>query len=341
LLQRQHLLERVDEAPLAMVEHLLGLQAQDVLPPYLSLAARLVDPDPLPLSDALTDRRAVRVLLMRGTIHLVTADDALLLRPWVQPFLTGLVRTADYGRGFPLEQHDAVVATRDLLEPGPLTGAELGRRLASAYPVLTASRATALAKTLTPLVQLPPRATWGRSGGQVYSPLTTWLGRPEVDPDPAEIVRRWLRAYGPGTPADVTTWSGVTRLRPVFAALGDELVRHQDERGREVFDLAGLPLADPEVPAPVRLLGVYDNLWLSHQERTRVTTRERRRAWMGLNGGMDATVFVDGMLEGLWRRTPSGPVDVRLLRPLTRTEQAELDEEVVRVEKLLATPAAD
>jgi hypothetical protein len=124
----------------------------------------------------------------------------------------------------------------------------------------------------------------------------------------------------------------------VFTALGDELVRYQDERGRVLFDLAGLAVAEADVPAPVRLLGVYDNLWLSHHERTRVTTPEGRHAWMGPNGGMDATVFVDGMLEGLWRRTPGGAVDVRLLRALTRSEQAELDDEVARVEKLLVTP---
>ncbi len=339
LLQRQHLLERAAVPPLTMVEHLLGLQAQDVLPPYLSLAARLADPDPHPLSDALTERRAVRVLLMRGTIHLVTGDDARTLRPWVQPFLTRSARTADYGRDFPVEQYDVLVAEAgDLLATGPVPGGELGERLAARHPGITPSRATALAKTLTALVQLPPRGTWGHSGGQVYSPLATWLGQPLLDPDPATVVRRWLRAYGPGTPADVSTWSGVTRLRPVLHALGEELVRYQDERGRAVLDLAGLPVAAADVPAPVRLLGVYDNLWLSHQERTRVTTPERRQAWMGLNGGTGATVFVDGMLEGLWRRTATGAVDVRMLRSLTRAEQAELDDEVGRVEELLRTP---
>ena len=339
LLQRQHLLERVDVAPLAMVEHLLGLQAQDVLPPYLSLAARLTDPDPHPLSAALADRSAVRVLLMRGTLHLVTADDALVLRPWVQPFLTSSARTADFGRGFPVEEQDGLVAEADaLLAEGPLTGAELGERLAATRPSLTASRATALAKTLAALAQLPPRGRWGQPGGQVYLPLTTWLERPLTEPEPAEIVRRWLRAYGPGSPADVSTWSGVRGMREVFAGLGEELVRYDDERGRATYDLAGLPLADAGTPAPVRLLGVYDNLWLSHSERSRVTTPEQRRAWSGPNGGSDATVFVDGMLAGLWRRTPTGAVDLRLFRELTATERTELDDEVGRVEALLRTP---
>ena len=339
LLQRQHLLERVDVAPLAMVEHLLGLQAQDVLPPYLSLAARLTDPDPHPVSAALADRTAVRVLLMRGTLHLVTADDALVLRPWVQPFLTASVRSADFGRAFPAEEYDGLVAeTGALLAPGPLTGAELGERLAATRPSLTASRATALAKTLAALAQLPPRGRWGLPGGQVYLPLAEWLERPPAEPEPGEIVRRWLRAYGPGSPADVTTWSGVRGMREVFAGLGEELVRYEDERGRTTYDLADLPLVDPATPAPVRLLGVYDNLWLSHSERTRVTTPEHRRAWMGLNGGTDATVFADGMLAGLWRRTPGGGVDVRLLCDLTTTERSELDDEVGRVEALLRTP---
>jgi hypothetical protein len=308
LLQRQHLLERVAEPPLAMVEHLLGLQAQDLLPPYLSVAARLADPDPRPLSDALAERRAVRVLLMRGTIHLVTAEDALTLRPWVQPFLTGLARTADYGRGFPVERYDALLAdAADVLAAGPLTGAELGQRLAARHPILTPSQATALAKTLTPLVQLPPRGTWGASGGQVYSPLSAWLDRPEVDPDPAEIVRRWLRAYGPATPADMTTWSGVTRLRPVFTALDDQLVRYEDEHGRALFDLAGLPLVDPDVPAPVRLLGVYDNLWLSHSwGPPSVDGRQRRHGRDGVRR-RDARGALAAVSQWRGRRTAAAP----------------------------------
>lgn len=339
LLDRQHLLARSDTTPLAMTEHLLGLQAQDVLPPYLSLAARLHDFDPHDLSSALEDRSAVRLLLMRGTIHLVTAADAWALRPWVQPSLTRMARTADFGRGFPEDAyHQLASATREALADGPLSGRLLGERLTARFPELTPSRATALAKTLTPLVQLPPRGTWGASGGQTYLPLEEWVGGPASDPDPAEVVRRYLRAFGPATPADVTTWSGVTGMRSVFTAMGDELRRDRDERGRVLFDLAELSSAPADLPAPVRLLGVYDNLWLSHAERTRVTTAERRTAWQGANGGADATVFVDGMLEGLWRRTPSGAVDLRLLRSLTRAEQSDLAVEVGRVEQLLALP---
>ena len=80
LLLRQHLLSRTSMPALAMVEHLIGLQAQENLPPYLSLAARLDDFDPLELSGAIERRDAVRFLTMRGTIHVLTPDDALSLR---------------------------------------------------------------------------------------------------------------------------------------------------------------------------------------------------------------------------------------------------------------------
>ncbi|HSV38355.1 MAG TPA: winged helix DNA-binding domain-containing protein, partial [Nocardioidaceae bacterium] len=222
LLQRQHLLERASLSPLAMVEHLLGLQAQDVLPPYLSLFARLHDFEAKALSRTLENRETVRLLVMRGTIHLVTAEDALTLRPFTQPLLTKLVKSADWGRGFPLELYDDVERrTRETLADGPLPVKQLGEILAEVYSDRSPSDCGNLAKSLTALVQLPPRGLWKQPGGQVYSTVETWLDRPLVEQDQEEIVRRYLRAFGPATPADVTAWSGTTGMRDVFKALGD------------------------------------------------------------------------------------------------------------------------
>ena len=105
--------------------------------------------------------------------------------------------------------------------------------------------------------------------------------------------------------------------------------------GRTLLDLDGLALADPDAPAPVRLLGKYDNLWLSHADRTRTTEPAKRQRWMGRNGGAGNTVFVDGMLEGLWR-LDGDRVEVELFRRLTREEQAGLDAEVAALESFLA-----
>ena len=142
----------------------------------------------------------------------------------------------------------------------------------------------------------------------VYQYVDRWVGRPLVEPDVPEIVRRYLRAFGPATAADVTAWSAVTRLGPVVKAM-DDLVVHEDERGKPLYDVPDGELADEDAPAPVRLLGSYDNVWLSHAGRDRVTEPDKRDAWMGVNGGLAHTFFADGMMAGLWRAV-DGRVEV-------------------------------
>ena len=339
LLARQHLLARTTEPPLEMTEHLLGLQAQEPLPPYLSLWSRLRDFDPLTVSGALAGRTAVRVLLMRGTIHLVTPRDALLLRPLVQPMLDRQARTAQNTRpAAAVDPAELATAVRQVLADGPVPFARLGEALGERFPGVPGAALAQRARCELPLVQVPPRGMWGQSGGLVVDLLDAWLG---AGPDPAadlpEVVRRYLRAYGPATPADVTTWSGITGVRSAFTTIADELVSYRDADGRELFDLDGLPLAPEDTPAPVRLLGRYDNVWLSHAARDRVTPdRAKRSRWMGTNGGVGATVFVDGMLEGMWRQTDQGLVDVELFRTLSTAERSGLDDQVSALEQFLS-----
>lgn len=336
LLRRQHLLERVNAPVPETVEHLVGLQAQDVLPPYVGLWARLDGFDPHGLSRLLEERALSRIVLMRGTIHLVTAADCLGLRPLLQDRLERLMKTADwYRRCADVDRGVLVSAASEALEDGPLDGKALGAALATRFPGHTSGDLVNMVRLLMPLLQTPPRGLWKRTGSPTYALAADWHGAPLVPYDPADVVRRYLRAFGPATAADVTTWSGLTGIRSVLAGMPDELVEHEDEHGRTLYDLAGLPLADADEPAPVRLLGKYDNLWLSHADRSRVTEPGRRAAWTGLNGGTGATVFVDGMLEGLWRQV-NGRVEVELFRRLTRAERAGLDAEVAALEELLA-----
>jgi hypothetical protein len=338
LLQRQHLLRRAAMSPLEMTEHLLGLQAQNPLPPYLSLWSRVDGFDPHELSGLLERREVVWIVLMRGTIHLVPAADCMPLRRFVQEALEKQLRGTPFGKrtaGLPYDRLAA--AGRAALREEALTPKALGLTLAEHWPDQEPGDLSNTVRSLLPLLQVPPRGLWQRSGGPRYRTAEDWLGRdlPETV-DPAPLVRRYLRAFGPATAADVTTWSGVTGMAEVLASLREELVEHRDERGRRLVDLAGLTLADGDTPAPVRLLGEYDNLWLSHADRARVTDPERRGRWMGANGGMGRTVFVDGYLEGLWRTAPSGAVDVELFRRLTREEREQLDVEVAAVQELLA-----
>ncbi|GCD88441.1 winged helix DNA-binding domain-containing protein [Nocardioides sp. LS1] len=336
LLQRQHLLERVDLEVPDLVRHLLGLQAQDPLPPYLGLHARLTTFDPYAVSRALTDRSLVRLLTMRGTIHLLTPADALSLRPWVQPALEREVRAnAAIAPARDLAREAFTSAVSSVLAPRSLPVKALGEALTGHFPSVPATALAALARVAAPLVQLPPRGAWKESGGVTYQLVDRWLAAPLAPIDPSDVVRRFLAAFGPATAADVTAWSGVTGLAALVKGMSD-LVVHSDENGRPLYDLPDLPLAHPDAPAPVRLLGTYDNLWLSHAARDRVTAPDPRKRWMGPNGGMAHVVLVDGKLEGLWRLV-DGRVVPELFRPLTVRERSELDDEVARVEVLMAS----
>ena len=342
LLLRQGLLRRAYADPVDVVAHLVGLQAQDNLPPYLALAARIEDFDPRSLSAAIDERRAVRLLTMRGTVHVLAADDALTLRRWTQPALD---RQAGSNAGSRPAAHLAGPALReevlDLVHDGPLPLARLGELLALAHPDVPAAALGHVTRELAPLVQVPPRGLWRRSGGVVYADVERWLGAPQREPDVPGLVLRYLRAFGPARAADVTTWSGVTRLGPILADMAGQLDEHEGPGGRTLYDAPGAPLAIDDVPAPVRLLGTYDNLWLSHADRDRVLAPADRPRWSGPNGGRGNLLLAGGAAAGLWATGgPSGhEVQVEPWRRLTRAERSELDEEVERVQRLLATPA--
>lgn len=336
LLDRQQLLERGSGSPLALITRLVGLQAQESLPPYLSLAARLDAFDPYDVSLALEERRLVRIGCLRGTIHLVEPVDAVTLRPWTEPVRERELKASQNVRpALGVDRESFLAALAEVLADGPLPLSDLSAALGRRFPDVPAAALGALARVVAPLAQLPPRGCWRSSGGVVYDRVDRWTGRPLAEPDVPALVRRYLAAYGPATAADMTAWSGVTRLGPVLAGM-DDLVRHTDPDGRILLDVPDGVLADEDAPAPVRLLGTYDNVWLSHAARDRVTEPGKRRAWMGANGGVGNVVLVDGWLEGIWRVEDGRVRIVDLLRPLTSAEKAGLDEEVERVETLLA-----
>ena len=336
LLLRQGLLERGPGTVGEVCRRLVGLQAQENLPPYLGLEARLTALDPHEVTQGLEDRSLVRILSLRGTIHLLTADDALLVRSWTQPVHERERRASGYVRpALGIDRERFTAAVDDVLADGPLPVSELGERLAEVFPDVPAKALGQHARATEPLVQVPPRGAWKASGGVVYQRLDRWLGRPIPEPDPPALVRRYLAAFGPATAADVTAWSGIPGLA---AVLGDQpdLVRLTHESGATLFDVPGAPLADEAVHAPVRLLGTYDNLWLAHAKRDRVTTPEARQRWAGVNGGSGHVVLVDGQLAGLWAVADGRPSVVELFGRQTRLQQRELDDELERVAVLLA-----
>jgi hypothetical protein len=328
LLARQLLLERQPWSASAALEHLVGMQAQAPDPPYIGLWTRLAGFAAEELAGLVRERAAVRLVLMRGTLHLVTADDCLALRPVLQSALDRQLAGA-FGRKLGGLDLDEVCAYgRQLCDAEPLTLGGLGALLAERWPQHEPFALANVVRNRVPLVQLPPRGLWGESGQAVHGTSEAWLGRPLApDSAPDTLVRRYLAAFGPATVKDVQAWSGLTRIGAVVKRLRPQLRVFQDENGAELYDVPDAPLPDPGTPAPVRFLPEFDNILLAHADRTRILTEEQRRLVFTRNGLIKSTVLVDGFVRAVWRIEDGGLVVEPLGRPLSRRDRAAVERE--------------
>ncbi|WP_413759476.1 winged helix DNA-binding domain-containing protein [Streptomyces sp. MMBL 11-3] len=332
-LERQLLLRRATLSATDAVAHLVGLQAQNVKPPYLALAARLEGFAPQELSAAMEERAAVRIVTLRSTLHTHTADDCLTLRPLVQAARDRELHGFRHGlAGVDLDRLAAVA--RELVEERPRTMKELREALLVRWPDADPSALAIAARCRLPLVQVTPRGLWGRSGQVALTTAEHWLGRPaQPVPAPDATVLRYLAAFGPASVKDMQTWAGLTRLREVFERLRPRLVTFADERGVELFDLPDAPRPAADTPAPARLLPEFDNLLLSHADRSRVVAPHHRgRTWQGNQA--HPTLLVDGFLAGVWRLREAGGESVLTVEPfgtLTGRQRTEVTEEAERL----------
>ena len=437
-LERQLLLRRSPLSAKTAVEHLLGLQAQNVKPPYYALAARLDGFTPEELSGLMADREVVRIVTMRSTIHTHTAADALTLRPLVQPARDR--ELTNFRKGLGGVDLDRLAAlARDLVEAEPRTMKQLREALLTEWPDADPQALAIAARCKLPLVQVTPRGLWGRSGQVALTTAEHWLSRGPADrpiapaatspgatpssaaapggasqgvassgvaaaggvssgvtvsggashaggapgatsstptapgtassaeassaaaspavtsssvtvpaatpsaatesapptwpaettPSPDATVLRYLAAFGPASVKDMQTWAGLTRLRDAFERLRPQLVTFRDESGVELFDLPDAPRPDAQTPAPPRFLPEFDNLLLSHADRTRVVPAEYwGRSWVGNQAY--CTFLVDGFLAGVWRLA-EGALVIEPFGTLPKAQCAELAEEGVRM----------
>jgi hypothetical protein len=335
LLARQHLLTRVPLPVPDMLEHLVGLQAQVPRDPYIGLWSRLGDFNPGALERLLLERQAVRMTLLRTTLHLVTARDAPELRAVLQPVCERGFRSSPFAHRLDGVDVAEVIATgAAILEDRSRTVAELGTLLGARWPTRDREALAYAVRYLVPLVQVPPRGLWRRSAAPRLTTLHAWLslssGDSPTETTPDETVLRYLRAFGPATVADIRTWSWLTALRPVMERLRPHLRSYRDATGRALLDVEDGIFASPYEPAPVRFLGEYDNVFLSHADRSRITGDA---AW-GVAYLRRGAFFVDGFLAGAWRLGETNDralltIEVRThLRP-TEREQVEAEGEAL------------
>jgi Winged helix DNA-binding domain len=333
LLDRQHLLRPARRTTAATIEHLVGMQAQAPLAPYVGLWTRLHAFTPDDLTTLLTGRQAVRVALLRGTIHLVTAEDCLTLRPLLQPFFDRVLRTG-YGRRLPgLDLPTVTDAGRALVDERPRTFSELGAALTERWPGHDPAALAQVIRARVPLVQVPPRGLWGRGGPAAHTSAQAWLGRPLTpDPSPEDLALRYLAAYGPAGVQDLQAWSGLTRLREVIDRLRPRLRTFRDEHGVELFDLPDAPRPDPGTPAPPRFLPEYDNLLRAHADRTRVLTDHHRARLATPNDSPRPAFLVDGLVHGTWKITRSRGAATLTIEPFSPVpDDAALTAEATRL----------
>ena len=308
LLARQLLLQRRPMSARAAIEHLVGMQAQAPNLPYVGLWSRLRGFRHEELSRLVETREAVRISLMRNTIHLVTARDAFGIKPLFMGLgERGFLRGSPWGR----DLRDADLAAigrsgQEIMGEKPRTVAELARRLGERFPKHDGVAMAYGVRYMVPLVFTPPRGVWGGQGPVALTTFEAWLGKP---PGPAfaedDFVLRYLAAFGPASPTDMRAWSGLA-MKPVFERLRPKLRTFRDQEGRELFDLPKAPRPAADLQPPVRLLPDYDNILLAHADRTRILPPGRHLGLFSSNGIMKGSVLVDGFVRGAWIPATNG-----------------------------------
>ncbi len=330
-LARQMLLERADVGIVEAVRVLVGLQGQVSEGPYQGLWSRLRGFRHEDLTALIVDRTLVRATSLRATLHLHTVDDLIGLRPHVQPVLDRMWQGAFGNRRF---GDNDVAAVRKAgvkqLDRGPLTGGALGAALQAQFPAGEALAKTTLLQVKEILVQIPPTRLWGSGHAPLLTRVQNWVLKPHRRklglPD---LVLRYLAAFGPASVADMQAWSGMSRLAPVFAGLGERLMRFTDADGRALYDVPEAPRPDAGTPAPVRFLGDYDNVLLGYAERRRIVSAEDLKR-LGATTRSFRAVLVDGFVAGSWsivRQKAAARLVVTPFRRLLKREMREVERE--------------
>ena len=329
----------------------VGLHSSDPATVYLSAWARVDGFRTEHLQAALYDKRALlRMLGMRRTMFVVDRElgavmNAACTRALAASERRRLVKlvedqglTAD-GDAWLLQLEAATLDS--LHDRGQATAAELkqdvpelaaklhfgeGKRWAGSVGMTT--RLMFLLATDAKVVRGRPRGSW-LSSQYAWAPLDDWLEQPLPDwqarPAQAELIRRWLGAYGPGTEADVKWWTG-WGVRETRRALEDaDAVEVALDGGATGYLLPDdLEDADGE-QGGVWLLPALDPLTMGWKQRDWYLG-SHGPALFDRNGNAGPTVWHAGRIVGGWGQTEGGEVAVQLLEDVGREVRVRVDE---------------
>ena len=343
LLARQMLLEREPVSAPECIERMAGIQNQEPPTSYYALWSRIEGFELDELTAMIEGREVVRTGCMRATIHMLTADDALWLRPATQPVLertfkgspnTKMLREAG------IDPAEVVAAGAELLTGTALTRVQMTPLLAERWPDADPASLSYAVTFLLPICQVPPRGVWGESHQATWQTIESFLGRKlEADPSLELLVRRYLAAFGPATVMDIQSWCGLTRLKAVTEGM-DDLSRFRNEDGKELLDLPDSPRPGGDVPAPARFLPEYDNVALAYKDRARITPSGKPGETVRSSIGY-AAFTVDGFIAGFWTIERDGAAAELLIEPLASISNADRAALADEGERMLAFAAAD
>jgi hypothetical protein len=324
LLARQLLLERSDLDIVKAVEQMGGIQDQYAPAGYIGLWSRLRSFHREELTQALVERRVVQGTLMRSTIHIVSAADY-----WPIATAIGAARREWWlrvaaSRVEPGTMERAARIVRGELAGGPKRQAELLSALQAAGLPRVAWTGAGI---WVDMVRVPPSGTWERRRADLFGLAESWIPRSSVtEAEGLELlVRRYLGAYGPAPPKDIATWIGVhvNTIREIVGGMGLVQVRADDG---DYLDLPDAPLPDPDTPAPVAFLAVWDAALLVHARRTQILPEEFRPRVFNTKAPQSVNTFLlDGQVAGSWR-VERGELELSPFRQLSASERRELDD---------------
>ena len=330
-LARQLLLER---APLDVVEgvrRVVALQAQEAASPYLALWARLSPLDPADVDRAFADGSVVKTSLMRLTLHAIAAEDDGPFRAAMQALFraAGLVPgPGSVIAGMPAEAADDLLREVAVFLGEPRTNADVEAWLGERLGADAASVAWRALRIATPLRHAPTGPPWSFGPRPAYRAAPM----PDLQEDAANatatLLRRYLEGFGPASIADIGQFTKLPRgsLKEAAAVLGDALVHLEGPDGRALLDVPGAPLPDEGVPAPPRLLPMWDSVLFAYDDRSRVIPPDHRRHVIRTNGDTLPTLLVDGRVAGVWRATDDG-IEATAFEPLSGDAWAGLEAE--------------
>jgi Winged helix DNA-binding domain len=273
------------------VRAVAALQAQDAGSAALGVRARQPGSTLGEVEAARFEERSVaRTWVMRGTLHLIPAEDARWMVELLGP--VGLKKSARRIAELGVGTDAAAVACRRALADGPLTRRELADAVRKSVKLPDHPQVPAW---LTGVVALRGEIIEGPADHFVL--VDDWLPRGAAPSDPVvELARRHAHAHPPSAPEDFAVWSGlpVREARRAYTELDLEEV---EVLGRTAFIPPGLEPAPPHV----RLLPRFDSYLLGHRDRSLIVREEHDKAVRPGGGILAATLVVNGRIEGTWK----------------------------------------